>query len=130
VSETIPDPLDRKSGAYELPLTDDAIVHAFELAASSFAVNLGLPNAKYYQPTSEPPLPELPPPPKPAPAPVPASVRAAPDPTIQPRVPNPGLIYPPPIPDESDPDHLRLLHSWYWAGYYTGLTDGRRVPKQ
>jgi hypothetical protein len=151
LSETTSDPLDRQSGAYELPVSENAIIDAFELAASSFAVNLGLPNATFYRPASASPPPELRPPPEPVPSDLPASASrprelrpplepvapdlpasgpAPPTPPTQPRMPNPALIYPPPIPDESDPDGLRLLHSWYWAGYYTGLADGKRVTKQ
>jgi hypothetical protein len=112
------DPLDSQSGVFELPMTPTAIVDAFEMAASSFAVNHGLPNATFYRPPSSPPSASCHPP--------------APDqgPTFQPKVPNPTVSYPPPLPDDSDPDRLRLLHSWYWAGYYTGLADGKRSSKQ
>lgn len=27
--------------------------------------------------------------------------------------------YPPPLPLDTDPTLQRMLHSWYWAGYYT-----------
>ena len=90
---------------------ENAIVDAFEMAASSYAVNHGLPNARFYHPGKE----------KPAPLP-------APEPAKAPRAPASGdtrAVYPPPVP-EADPDRLRLLHSWYWAGYYTGLADGKR----
>ena len=37
--------------------------------------------------------------------------------------------YPPPFPLESDPIRLKMLHSWYWAGYYTGYEDCKNQKK-
>lgn len=42
-------------------------------------------------------------------------------------LPSNTTVYPPPVIDESDADRTRLLHSWYWAGYYVGLADGKRI---
>lgn len=95
---------------------ENAIVDAFEMAASSYAVNHGLPGARFYHPGKEKTVPEVAQPAQPAPPAPPAKV---------PRSGDTRAVYPPPVP-EADPDRLRLLHSWYWAGYYTGLADGKR----
>jgi hypothetical protein len=113
------DPLDKKGGTFDFPATDDAIIAAFELAGASFAMKHGLPFVplRTSPRADSPPASVVPPPP----------VR---EPAVRPErlpLPNPGMIYPPPLPDESDPDRLRLLHSWYWAGYYTGLADGKKA---
>lgn len=34
-----------------------------------------------------------------------------------------GMLYPPPLPEDSNVIQQRLLHSWYWAGYYAGVND-------
>ena len=92
---------------------DNAIVDAFEMAASSYAVNHNFPNAHFYTPSTSTEQPSV----------SPESHEIPPE--ISPPRPDTTSIYPPPVPD-ADPERLRLLHSWYWAGYYTGLADGRR----
>jgi hypothetical protein len=113
------DPLDKKDGTFDFPATDDAIVVAFELAGASFAMKHGIPFVPLRteaRADSAPVVIHCPP----------RQVHEPPPHTDRVPLPNPGLIYPPPLPDESDPDRLRLLHSWYWAGYYTGLADGKK----
>ena len=129
------DPLDKNVGVFDFSKSKNPIMDAFEMAASSLAVHKQVPNAKFYQIPTEP---SKPPqnanvnPPKqasnsvPIPKPTSSSTQIQ-SPINELPVPSNVTIYPPPIADESDPDRIRLLHSWYWAGYYTGLSDGKRL---
>ncbi|KAK8889447.1 hypothetical protein M9Y10_034194 [Tritrichomonas musculus] len=178
------DPLDKKN-IYKISNTQNALVDAFEAAASSFAVNHKIQGAKFYQPKKEedtPPKPNIkkehdsfmqfdessssdqeqtsvqpkdiqtidfqelikkqvknkepkqqqqpqqPPHPQQQlqPQPQKKQEQNLMENTKLP-VPSHVLVYPPPILDETDPDQTRLLHSWYWAGYYTGLADGKKI---
>ncbi|KAH0787386.1 hypothetical protein GPJ56_008581 [Histomonas meleagridis] len=133
------DPLDKNNGVFDFSKSKNPIMDAFEMAASSLAVHKQVPNAKFYQIPTEPPkqqniqIPNQPSQPQ-KPDAVPKQI--PPKPSLPPQiavttnelpVPSNVTIYPPPIADESDPDRTRLLHSWYWAGYYTGLADGKRI---
>lgn len=112
------DPLGGSAGSFTLPMTDNAIVEAFDAAAMSFAMNHGLPKPATSRIEDPPRLSIRDQLPEPA-IPVLEDIRAP--------KPNPGLVYPPPLPLDRDPDRIRLLHAWYWAGYYTGLSDGRNA---
>lgn len=158
------DPLSKNS-IYEVSNNQNAIIDAFEAAASSFAVNHKIPGAKFYHPKKEEEKPKS------------SDQRFDQDSilqfdensseqedslapqqvihtnhnqerfNIQPKskeikqhqtpeisfsensklpIPSNSVVYPPPMLDETDPDQIRLLHSWYWAGYYTGLADGKK----
>ncbi|OHT09905.1 hypothetical protein TRFO_04457 [Tritrichomonas foetus] len=152
------DPLSKKNGPYKLTNTQNSIVDAFEAAASSFAVFHKIPGAKYYEPPSDISQQNVSQPEEPPAVHLHQNVShetpkenqpemSGEKPTQNPSqnslqkhqnnekmnqmpVPSNTLVYPPPLPEESDPDRMRLLHSWYWAGYYTGLADGKRIANQ
>lgn len=146
------DPLS-KTSIYHITNSPNSIVDAFEAAASSFAVNHHLPGATFYSLQPNPPT-EQSAPPNTTPQNIINNIESklrdenpeklhdvrmpqnsntqAPNieksPLSEPKMPIPSnsIIYPPPMLDDSDPDKMRLLHSWYWAGYYTGLADGKK----
>lgn len=175
------DPLDfTDKNMISFSKSQNAYLEAFEMAASSFAVAHGVPNAQYYQiphpkedelnipiimPTD--PLknssanelpqdifpqveikeiqPEIPPqtthkaplvtpilgkntPIQHTPVPPPKKPESNHNQPIQAdTTPKPrqaqGILYPPPLPEDSNVIQQRLLHSWYWAGYYAGVND-------
>ena len=38
--------------------------------------------------------------------------------------------YPPPIPNDLDPVRNKMLHAWYWAGYYAGFYDAKKSEQE
>ena len=40
-------------------------------------------------------------------------------------VPDESATFPPPVPNDNDPVRNKMLHAWYWAGYYTALYDAQ-----
>ena len=158
-----------------LPHDDNAFVHLFELAASSFRVALKIPGATFFIPNKEEimkkekelkesRIQKIPKKPNnnffiPLPRPEPFETVPLPNPketqkqlkpkedsntTPSSQVLKPNLFqasqkpklevtglpddpstYPPPIPDDNDPVRNRMLHAWYWAGYYTALYDAQ-----
>lgn len=130
MAQKVSDPLKMNSESFHIPMDENAFNTAFDMAAMSFAMNHGLPiptKSCAGKPNLAPkpvvteqkieaePVRSVPKMPS---APPPKDFENAPR-------PNPGIIYPPPLPFDGDPDRLRLLHAWYWAGYYTGLADGK-----
>jgi len=140
------DPLDLSTTPFYLPKSENAIVEAFEMAVASFKVSKGIPGSKFYYPpefeyvpkktvketkaepqkhVTKPQTPtetvqQKPPTPKPKPKLLP-EVESKPEPAV----------YPPPMPLEIDPDQAKLLHAWYWAGYYTAVVYGKQSqPKK
>ena len=138
------DPLSKHCGSYKVSNNQNAIIDAFEAAASSFAVNHKIPGSKYYVPSEsskEEQKETVPKEPihneennkvkeefkkRESNATIQSSNNHNASAGVEMPVPSNMVIYPPPMPDDSDPDRTRLLHSWYWAGYYTGLADGKR----
>lgn len=119
------DPLKKDSESFRIPMDDNAMNVAFDMAAFSFALNHNLPLPAKESVVEVPKPPEREVQCEPVrKAPPPASIPSQKDFENCPR-PNPAMIYPPPVPFDNDPDRLRLLHAWYWAGYYTGLADGK-----
>lgn len=148
-----------KSNIYKVSNNQNAIIDAFEAAASSFAVNKKIPGAKFYQPQKEAEKPKFndtkndqdllmqfdddSPEQEDSPENDLEIINLCPQKnkgekqqqnaetafTENVKLPTPSnsVIYPPPMLDETDPDKIRLLHSWYWAGYYTGLADGKKI---
>lgn len=124
------DPLDLKVSEFYMSTGKNAILDAFETAASSYRVHAGFPDAKYYQI------------PKPS---LPTKFDSVELETIQngteEEESNQDVLPPhiqkiqdhnvntllPPLPEGFDPDKARLLHSWFWAGYYTGFEDGKKI---
>lgn len=143
------DPLS-KNNTYKISNNQNAIIDAFEAAASSFAVNHKIPGAKFYQPQREVEQPkaidtkqdqdllfqfeddsseqeEFPQKDTKTKKPMQQNKEATFTENVKLPTPSNSVIYPPPMLDETDPDQVRLLHSWYWAGYYTGLADGKKI---
>lgn len=115
------DPLDKNVSSFDFSNSKNPILDAFEAAASSLAVNKGIPNSQFHQISNSAPNTKK------------ASEPKRAEPSIAPvsevPVPSNATIYPPPVIDDSDIDRTRLLHSWYWAGYYMGLADGKKIAQ-
>ena len=123
------DPLDLQKSTFQMSKGENALIDAFETAAASFRVAHNFPGATYYQipPENEQPSEfsskieskdtesceedeEEP---------IAPHAQTIKDETLK--------IMPPPLPQGMDPERARLLHSWFWAGYYTGYEEGKKV---
>lgn len=103
------DPLDLSSHPFEFEYKDNPIGSALSVAAGSYSVFHGFPGGKYFESDES---------------------NASKD-SKEPRAPQAInlAVFPPPVPDETDADKLKLLHSWYWAGYYAGVDHERNASK-
>ena len=150
-----------------LPHNDDAIVNLFEVAASSFRVEMKVPGSKFFIPDKEQILQmereqqikeekqrqaiavnnKFIPMPSPEPfeeIPPPKNYRHTEthqknalkngdtpekdqcEPKLVVRcLPDEPATYPPPVPNDLDPVRNKMLHAWYWAGYYAGFYDAQ-----
>lgn len=149
------DPINLHKHEFALPADENILMEAFETAAASFKVSCGL-SKEYYYP-HQPGEKEFKsstdmqytenyvlPPPQPDDKVqheknVKNKVQEKKDPlpvkNIKSTVPSSVLnndehpTYPPPLPLDSDPARNKMLHAWYWAGYYTGYADAQKQGK-
>ena len=139
------DPLDLQKSTFQMSKGENALIDAFETAAASFRVAHNFPGATYYQipPENEEPskqttkiekqiagstqiindesfnqnLAESPE--EDEEEPIAPHIQKLKDESLK--------LMPPPLPQGMDPERARLLHSWFWAGYYTGYEEGKKA---